>query len=168
MTHMGALYFKDFKMFALPNIYYEKNFSGSCLTCWNVTQGKAKQSKAWPKVLVYKGISVYFSLKTCKGDIPHLFTPLPFPSRKLCLFWRSWCFAFVYACFSWRAVPWRFKWRTIFYTLKNNNFIYLFMTVLGLRGYMGFSLVAASEHYSQVVVCRLLTAVASLVLEQGL
>ena len=39
-----------FQRFALPNIYCEKNFSGSCPVCWNVTQGKTKQSKVWPQV----------------------------------------------------------------------------------------------------------------------
>ena len=42
------------------------------------------------------------------------------------------------------------------------------LLVLGLRGCVGFSLVAASEDYSWVVVCRLLISVSYLVLEQGL
>ena len=45
------------------------------------------------------------------------------------------------------------------------NFIYLFMVVLGLHCCSGFSLAAASGQYSLVVVCRLLTAAASLVAE---
>ena len=47
-------------------------------------------------------------------------------------------------------------------------FIHLFLAMLSLHCSMGFSLVAASRGYSLVVVCRLLTAVASLVAERGL
>ena len=47
-------------------------------------------------------------------------------------------------------------------------FIQLFLAMLSLHCSMGFSLVAASRGYSLVVVCRLLTAVASLVAERGL
>ena len=46
-------------------------------------------------------------------------------------------------------------------------FIYLFLAVLGLRSFPGFSLVAESETYSPVAVHRLLTAVAGLVAEPG-
>ena len=47
--------------------------------------------------------------------------------------------------------------------------IYLFLTVLGLSCCGGYSLVATSEgHSSLVVMCRLLIAVACLVVEQGL
>ena len=42
------------------------------------------------------------------------------------------------------------------------------MTILGLCCYIGFSLVAASGSYSLGVVCRLLVAVVSLVVEHGL
>ena len=45
--------------------------------------------------------------------------------------------------------------------------IYLFMAVLGLRCYMGFSLVAANGGSSLVSVHRLLIAVVSLVVEHG-
>ena len=48
-----------------------------------------------------------------------------------------------------------------------NNFIYLFLAVLGLCCSVAFSLVVGSRAYSLVVVCRLLIAVASLV-EYGL
>ena len=44
-------------------------------------------------------------------------------------------------------------------------FIHLFMAVLGLHCCVGFSLVAARRNYSLVSVSRLLTAVASLVVE---
>ena len=47
-------------------------------------------------------------------------------------------------------------------------FIYLFLSVLGLRCCMGFSPVAASRGYSLVAVCRLLTAVVLLVAEHRL
>ena len=43
-----------------------------------------------------------------------------------------------------------------------NNFIYLFMAVLGLHFCLGFSLVWESRGHSLVVVVGLLTAVASL------
>jgi len=49
-----------------------------------------------------------------------------------------------------------------------NNFIYLFLAVLGLLCCTGFSLVAEFRDYSPVAVCRLLIAVASLVAEHGL
>ena len=49
-----------------------------------------------------------------------------------------------------------------------NNYIYLFLAVLGLRCCGGFSLVAASASYSLVAVCRLLIVVASLVAEHRL
>ena len=45
---------------------------------------------------------------------------------------------------------------------------YLFMAVLGLFCYLDFSLVVASRAYFLVAVRGLLTAVASLVAEQGL
>ena len=44
----------------------------------------------------------------------------------------------------------------------------LFLVVLGLPGYTGFSLVAPGRVYSPVEVLGLLFAVASLVVEQGL
>ena len=44
-------------------------------------------------------------------------------------------------------------------------FIHLFLAVLGLRCYMGFSLVAGSRGYALVAVCGLLIEVASLVAE---
>ena len=47
-------------------------------------------------------------------------------------------------------------------------FIYLFLTVLGLRCSAGFSLVAASGGYSPAAGCRLLTAVASCCRAQAL
>ena len=229
---MGALYFKDL----LSQTFTVTRISLAPVLCVEMSL-KARQSKArhGRRYLVYKGISVYFSLKTCKGDTPYLFTPLPFPSRKLWLFLRSWCFAFVNVYFSWTPVPWRFKWRTISYTLKKIIYLFIYdcvaqrverlpamqetwvrslgqedplekeiathsstlawkiswtekpgrlqsmgsqrvghdwaiacLLVLGLCGCVGFSLVAASEDYSWVVVCRLLIAVAYLVLEQGL
>ena len=46
--------------------------------------------------------------------------------------------------------------------------MYLFLAVLGLRCCSGFSPVVESGSYSLVVVCGLLTAVASLVMEHGL
>ena len=51
--------------------------------------------------------------------------------------------------------------------MKENNFIYIFLTVLGLHCCTVFSLVAESGGHSPVVVCSLLTAVASLVVEHG-
>ena len=48
------------------------------------------------------------------------------------------------------------------------TFVYLFMAMLGLCGCVGFSLVAASNGYSLVVVHGLLIAVASLVAEHRL
>ena len=42
------------------------------------------------------------------------------------------------------------------------------MAVLGLHCCTGFSLAAASRSYSPVAACRLLIAVASLVVENGL
>ena len=55
------------------------------------------------------------------------------------------------------------------HTFFKNNFIYLFLfwAVLGLRCYLGFSLVVESGGYSLVVVCRL-TVVGSLVVVRGL
>ena len=47
-------------------------------------------------------------------------------------------------------------------------FIHLFLVVLGLCCYTGFSLVAVCRGFSLVVVCWLLIAVASLDAEQGL
>ena len=52
--------------------------------------------------------------------------------------------------------------------LVSPHFFLLFLAMLGLHCYMSFSLVAASRGYSLAVVCRLLTAVASLVAEHGL
>ena len=49
-----------------------------------------------------------------------------------------------------------------------NKFIYLFLAVLGLCCFLGFSLGLASRGYPPVVVCRLLIVVASLVEEHGL
>ena len=46
-------------------------------------------------------------------------------------------------------------------------FIYLFLAVLGLQCWVGFSLAAATGGYSLVLVHRLLMAVASLVAEHG-
>ena len=51
-------------------------------------------------------------------------------------------------------------------TLFRNNFTYLFMLVLCLRS-TGFSLVVVKCGYSVVAVWGLLTAVALLVVEQG-
>ena len=51
-------------------------------------------------------------------------------------------------------------------TFCRNNFTYLFMLVLCLRC-TGFSLVVVNSGYSVVVVRGLLTAVALLVVEQG-
>ena len=48
-------------------------------------------------------------------------------------------------------------------TLFKNYFIYLFLAVLGLHCFAGFSLVATSEGYSLVVVHGLLIAVAFLI-----
>ena len=48
------------------------------------------------------------------------------------------------------------------------HFIYLFLAVLGLHCWSGFSLVAASGGYSLVVACRLLIAVVSPVAEHRL
>ena len=53
----------------------------------------------------------------------------------------------------------------IFYS---NNFIYLFLAVLGLRFCVEFSLVAVSRCYLLIAVHGLLIAVASLVAEHGL
>ena len=49
-----------------------------------------------------------------------------------------------------------------------NSFICLFLAVLGLHWWAGFSLAAETRRYSPVAVLRLLTAVASLVAEHGL
>ena len=49
-----------------------------------------------------------------------------------------------------------------------NNFIYLFLAVLGLHCCVGFSLIVASGGHSLATVHRLLIAVASLVVEHGL
>ena len=57
---------------------------------------------------------------------------------------------------------------TISSFFKKKNVAYLFLTVLGLRCSMDFSLVAASGGYSLVAAHRLLMAVASLVAEHGL
>ena len=46
-------------------------------------------------------------------------------------------------------------------------FIYLLIAVLGLHCYTAFSLVAESGGRSQVVVCRLLIEMVSLVVEHG-
>ena len=43
--------------------------------------------------------------------------------------------------------------------------MYLFLVVLGLHCCVGLSLVVAGDGYSLVVVCRLLTVVASLIVE---
>ena len=61
-------------------------------------------------------------------------------------------------------------WPEIFLFFFLNNFIYFFS--FGCTGYLllhtGFSLVAASRVYSLVLVCGLLTSVASLVAEHRL
>ena len=49
-----------------------------------------------------------------------------------------------------------------------NNFVYLFLAVLGLCCCKGFSLVVESEGYSLAAAGRLLAAVASPVAEHGL
>ena len=49
-----------------------------------------------------------------------------------------------------------------------NNFIYIFLAVLGLSYCVGFSLDVASGGYSLIVVLRLLIAVASLGAKHGL
>ena len=49
-----------------------------------------------------------------------------------------------------------------------NLFVHLFLAVLGLNCCVGFSLVAASRDCSLAVVCGLLVAVASLVVEHKL
>ena len=49
-----------------------------------------------------------------------------------------------------------------------NNFIYLFLTILGFHCHAGFSVVAASGDYTLVAVHRLLVAMASLIAEHGL
>ena len=51
---------------------------------------------------------------------------------------------------------------------KNTLFMYLFLAVLGLHCYEGFSLTVASRGYSLVRVCGLLTEVASLVAKHRL
>ena len=51
---------------------------------------------------------------------------------------------------------------------KKNNFICLFLAVLGLHCQVGFSLVVPSVGYSLVVVCQLLIALFSLVTEHRL
>ena len=48
------------------------------------------------------------------------------------------------------------------------KFMYLFLAVLGLHCFMGFSVVAPSGGHSPVVMCELLVAVAFLVVEHGL
>ena len=75
--------------------------------------------------------------------------------------------------FSLRIIPWTFDIHTAIFLLhisiacriplflKN----ILFMAVLGLRCYAGSSLVGASRGYSPGAVCRLLTVVASPVVE---
>ena len=52
-------------------------------------------------------------------------------------------------------------------SLFENNFIYLFLVVLGFCCWVGFSPVAVSRDYCLFVVLRLLIVVASLV-EHGL
>ena len=49
-----------------------------------------------------------------------------------------------------------------------NHFLYLFLAVLGLRCYSGFSPVVEGGSYSLVVGCGLLTVVASFVVEHKL
>ena len=58
---------------------------------------------------------------------------------------------------------------SIFPTIQvfSNNFVYLLLAVLGLRGYTGFPLFVAREDHSSVAVCGLLIAVSSLVAEHG-
>ena len=51
------------------------------------------------------------------------------------------------------------------WTILKNNFIYLFLHVLGLHCCGGFSLVGVSGGRSVVGMCRLLIAMASLVME---
>ena len=55
-----------------------------------------------------------------------------------------------------------------FFLFKNNLFIYLFLAMLGLLCCAGFSLAVANRGCSLAVVCRLLTAVASLAVEYGI
>jgi len=55
-----------------------------------------------------------------------------------------------------------------FSSLFKKKFMYLFLVVLGLHCCVGFSLVAASEGYYLVVVCRLFIVVASLIVEHEL
>ena len=51
------------------------------------------------------------------------------------------------------------------FILFKNEFMYLFLAVLGLCCCVGFSLIAASGGYSLAMVCGLLVLVASLVVE---
>ena len=56
----------------------------------------------------------------------------------------------------------------ISYVTFSNNFIYLFLAMLGLCCCRGFSLVVVSGPYSLAVMCGLLMAVASVVAGHGL
>ena len=57
----------------------------------------------------------------------------------------------------------------LFFKIYCLTFLFiLFLAALGLRCYVGFSLVVESRGYSLVDVCRLLLAVASLAAEHGL
>ena len=56
---------------------------------------------------------------------------------------------------------------TVFEGRVRTLFIYLFIAVLGLHCCTGFSLDAESGGHSQVVVCRLLIEMVSLVVEHG-
>ena len=55
-----------------------------------------------------------------------------------------------------------------YFILLKNNFLCLFLAVLGLRCSVDFSTVAANRGYSLVSVCSLLIAVASFAVEHGL
>ena len=57
---------------------------------------------------------------------------------------------------------------SISFFLFQNSFIHLFLAVLGLRCFRGFSTVVGSRGHSPVAVCKPLIAVASLVAAHGL
>ena len=93
-----------------------------------------------------------------------------FPGSPFCLFG-----AVSQSCLRCCVLGWNpqfFHWRKHNSQLKKNFCIYLlfnlFLAVLGIRCFMGFSLVAASGDYSLAAVGGLLTAVASLLVEHGL
>lgn len=98
---MEALYFKGL----LSQIFTVRRISLASVLCVEMSpEARQKQNKARQRYLVYKGISVYFSLQTGKGDVPHPFTAFPPALQKILALFMTVVLCFVNVYFSWGAV----------------------------------------------------------------